>query len=62
MTLDEAITWFESWAITDERCALISVTEQAKKANRQSAKNRRQMAEWLRELKAYREGENADHK
>lgn len=54
MTLDEAIAWFASLARTDEMCAHISVTEQAKEANRKSAEKHRQMAEWLRELKERR--------
>ena len=55
MTLDEAIAWFETLARTDEMCAIISLTEQAKEANRQSAEKHRQLAEWLSELKERRE-------
>ena len=54
MTLDEGITWFASLARTDEMCASISVTEQAREANRQSAEKHRQMVDWLRELKERR--------
>lgn len=55
MTLDEAIQHCEEVAEKQDKLCEISVTERAKEQNSKCASERRQLAEWLKELKTYRE-------
>lgn len=61
MTIDEAIIDFEKMVKHQEDTATYNIrhggTEYAKmaKANKKKASEHRQLAEWLRELKMYRE-------
>lgn len=55
MTLDEAIQHCEEVAEKQDKLCEISVTERAKEQNSKCAEEHRQLAEWLKELKAYKE-------
>ena len=55
MDLDEAIQHCEEVASKQDMLCEISVTEKAKENNSKCAAEHRQLAEWLKELKAYKE-------
>lgn len=55
MTIDEAIQHCEEVAEKQDKLCEISVTERAKEQNSKCAEEHRQLAEWLKELKAYKE-------
>lgn len=55
MTIDEAIRHCEEVAEKQDKLCEISVTERAKEQNSKCAEDHRQLAEWLKELKASRE-------
>lgn len=60
MDLDEAIQHCEEVAEKQDKLCEISVTERAKEQNSKCAEEHRQLAEWLKELKAYRENTCGD--
>lgn len=55
MTLDEAIKHCLDIADGQDKCAEISVSEHAKERISQCAADHRQLAEWLTELKEWKE-------
>ena len=55
MDLDSAIQHCEDVAEKQDKLCEISVTERAKEQNSKCASEHRQLAEWLKELKAYKE-------
>lgn len=54
MTIDEAIKKMEDLSEKQYKLSEISLHEHAKEANYKNAEDSRQIANWLRELKAYR--------
>jgi hypothetical protein len=60
MTIDEAIRHCEEVAEKQDKLCEISVTERAKEQNSKCAEDHRQLAEWLKELKAYKADKESD--